>query len=224
MKKGFILSILTAVALLVTACGGASGSTSSVSPPTLAAASAALDTQTSDAGNVVVDVTPISLGGARWDFKVSFNTHSVNLAFDPAQISLLRCDQGQEFQPVAWDGSGPGGHHRSGVLSFARPDHRVSSVELVMRGVAQVPERIFHWDVPVSAAPAGSDQASRGEVSQDAAAQIVTGAEAGPPHVALSGEVFDYGDVPMEGGVVTRQMQITNTGVGVLHISGVEPT
>ncbi|HSJ57728.1 MAG TPA: hypothetical protein VLC95_11140 [Anaerolineae bacterium] len=158
MKKGLMLAVLVAAALILAACGGGSDSESPAAQTEGPAAPAArapvgegalpeLETQSSDEGQVVVDVTPRSPGGETWDFEVEFNTHSVDLGFDPAEISVLRCDRGDEFQALAWDGAGPGGHHRSGVLTFAALDHPVSSVELVVRDVAQVPERLFRWDV-----------------------------------------------------------------------------
>ena len=135
MKKGLIVAVLVAAALILAACGGGSDSESpgaQTEGPAEPAAGApmgeqpvpALETQSSDEGQVVVDVTPRSTGEETWDFEVEFNTHSVDLGFDPAEISVLRCDRGDEFQGLAWDGAGPGGHHRSGVLSFAALDHR----------------------------------------------------------------------------------------------------
>lgn len=224
MKRLSILAVLIILALIVVACGGTTDSgapriqlAQGMSTDGGAAGgrdpASTLDTQTSDAGQVVVDVTPLSFDGDTWDFQVGFNTHSVNLAFDPAQISVLRCDQGQEFQPVAWEGSGPGGHHRSGILSFARPDHPISSIEIVIRGVAQVSERLFRWTIPDSARP-----------SSGMTDQAPLAAESGPPHLMLSGGEFNYGDVAMSQGAVSRELQITNTGSSVLRISGIEPT
>lgn len=224
MKKLSILVVLPVVALILAACGGTVGSGAPGTQGkrgTLAEGAAtagkeallALDTQTNDAGQVAVDVTPLSIDGELWDFQVNFNTHSVNLAFDPAQTSVLRCDQGQEFSPLAWEGSGPGGHHRSGVLSFARPDHPVSSVEIVIRDVAEVSERLFRWTI----------QDTTGS-SSDASNQVPSVEDLGPPHLALSDGEFDFGDVPMSQGAVSRELQITNTGGGTLRIEGVEPT
>jgi hypothetical protein len=107
-------------------------------------------TQSNGERAVSVDVTPINLGtgSATLDFEVAFNTHSVNLSFDPAAISVLRDSAGREYPAVAWEGSGPGGHHRSGVLRFPPPEQATKFIEVVIRGVAGVPERVFHWDLP----------------------------------------------------------------------------
>jgi hypothetical protein len=106
-------------------------------------------TQSNSEKAVGVDVTPLNLtsGGATLEFEVAFNTHSVDLSFDPAAISILRDGTGREYPAVAWEGSGPGGHHRSGVLRFQMPEAASDSVELVIQGVAGVPERVFHWDL-----------------------------------------------------------------------------
>ena len=172
-----------------------------------------------DAGRVVIDVTPLTLSGDAWEFEVAFNTHSVNLGFDVTEVGVLRCDQGQEYTPTAWDGSGSGGHHRSGVLKFAALDHPTSFVEIVIRDVAEVPERVFRWDVPrrVESSPGGS-------AAQAAASQPSPTADDGPVHLALSAEEFNFGDVPMSVGVVSAVETILNSGSGTLRIEGVEPT
>ncbi len=111
------------------------------------AAPATFDMQTSNAGGVTVNITPLNWGGDTWNFEAAFNTHSVNLDFDVTIISSLRCDQGLEFLAVAWDGPGSGGHHRFGTLKFPALDHPTSFVEIAIRDVAEAPERIFHWDI-----------------------------------------------------------------------------
>ncbi len=171
-----------------------------------------------DAGRVVIDVTPLTLSGDAWEFEVALNTHSVNLDFDVTEVSLLRCDQGQEYTPTVWEGPGPDGHHRSGVLKFAALDHPTSFVEIVIRDVAEVPERVFRWDVPrrVESSPGGS-------AAQAAAPQPSPTADDGPTRLALSAKEFNFGDVPMSLGVVS-EMEIINSGPGTLRIEGVEPT
>lgn len=152
------VAILT-VLLLASCAGMQSGgerpsvSTAQPSPPTAETGQPPtsgwdLSPRRDGAGRVVIDIIPLTLSDDIWEFEVAFNTHSVNLGFDVMEISVLRCNQGQEYTPAAWDGSGPGGHHRSGVLKFAALDHPTSFVEIVIRNVAGVPERVFHWDGP----------------------------------------------------------------------------
>jgi hypothetical protein len=166
MKRLSLAVTLLIAAGLLAACGAAKSSRVSqpevrqaVSAPPEPAQAApaepaqpaapAFATQTNSEKAVAVDVTPLNVGTgeATLDFEVAFNTHSVDLSFDPAAIAVLRDSAGREYPAVAWDGSGPGGHHRSGVLRFQMPEAAGDSVELVIRDVAGVPERIFHWDL-----------------------------------------------------------------------------
>lgn len=113
-----------------------------------------LSTQVNDAAAVRVEVRPLTVGEdvASWDFTVALNTHSVALDDDLLQAAVLRCDREVEHRPIAWDGSPPGGHHRQGVLRFTPLDHESRYLELVIQGVAQVPERSFRWEaLPVTA-------------------------------------------------------------------------
>jgi len=103
---------------------------------------------TSNESGVTVDVRPIQLiPGRSAKFEVQMNTHFVNLSQDMVSVSTLRDDQGRNYQPVVWDGSGPGGHHRKGVLEFPVIDGGSKSVKLIIREVADVPERTFEWKI-----------------------------------------------------------------------------
>lgn len=149
---GWIFTLLT-VAGLVSACGSVSAAPETAANRSDSGPAPAdiitYSTQSSSESSVNVDVTPVNLaeGGATLDFEVAFNTHSVNMDFDPAAISVLRDDQGREYPAIAWEGAGPGGHHRSGVLRFKVPDYATKSIEIVIHDVAGVPERVFHWDL-----------------------------------------------------------------------------
>ena len=68
---------------------------------------------------VRVDVKPVQLApGGSVKFEVRMNTHSVGLSQDLLTVCTLTDDQGNEYRPTNWDGSPPGGHHRTGVLEF----------------------------------------------------------------------------------------------------------
>lgn len=78
-----------------------------------------LATKTDEQGQVSVKVTPQTLtDSTQWKFDVVFDTHSVDLDQDLMQIAVLVDDRGSEYKPTAWEGSGPGGHHREGILVF----------------------------------------------------------------------------------------------------------
>jgi hypothetical protein len=174
MKQFLLVIILLLVTSLIAACGaelaqpelepaqaaepaGAQPETTAKEalPPAAAetqpqaAAPAIFEPQANSEQAVTVQVTPLNLpeGSETLDFEVAFNTHSVDLSFDPAAISVLRDDQGREYPAAGWEGSEPGGHHRSGVLKFTAPENMPAFVEVIIRDVAGVPERVFRWEL-----------------------------------------------------------------------------
>jgi hypothetical protein len=119
--------------------------------PAPAAAPSSAATQTNEGGQVTVKATwqGPSAGPV---FTVVMDTHAVDLdGYDLKQLAALRIDGGREVQPAGWDAP-KGGHHREGTLAFpATANGRpliapgTRTVELVIRGVAGVPERVFRW-------------------------------------------------------------------------------
>lgn len=175
MKQFLLILILLLVASLIVACGarsaqsqvepaqavtaepaGAQPETKAAEalPPAAAEAQpqaevTVFEPQSNSEKSVTVQVTPLNLPGGNetLDFEVAFNTHSVDLSFDPVAISVLRDDQGREYPVAGWEGAESGGHHRSGVLKFAAPENAPTFVEVIIRDVAGVPERIFRWEL-----------------------------------------------------------------------------
>lgn len=80
-------------------------------------------------------------------FEIALNTHSVDLSDDMVKISLLRDDAGKEYAPSAWEGAGPGGHHREGKLKFAAMTTKPKYIELVIKNLAKVSDRTFRWEL-----------------------------------------------------------------------------
>ncbi len=108
----------------------------------------AYDSVTNRGNSVTVDVKPVQLAaGQPATFEIRMNTHSVALDQDLVTVSTLQDDQGKTYQPVNWQGSAPGGHHRLGVLSFPALGSGVKSVKLIIRKVAGIPERAFEWRI-----------------------------------------------------------------------------
>ena len=104
-------------------------------------------TQENDGGNVKITVTPKTLTvGEKPSFDVVFETHSVDLTFDVAQISSLVDDKGKIFNQSVWEGSEPGGHHREGILTFNTVLSETKFVELIIRNMVGVAERKFKWN------------------------------------------------------------------------------
>lgn len=90
--------------------------------------------------NVEFQVTPLSSS----EFQIAINTHSVNLDFDLTQISTLYDDIGNAYNPLKWDGSEPGGHHRSGILKFSSVNSDAKLIKLVIIDSAK---REFSWNI-----------------------------------------------------------------------------
>lgn len=106
----------------------------------------AYDRKSNRENRVRVDVVPVQLvSGKPAQFEVRMNTHSGDIGQDMVSVCALKDDNDREYQPVSWDGSPPGGHHRSGILEFPSIDGNTESVTLVIRNIANVPERIFTW-------------------------------------------------------------------------------
>jgi len=167
--KGWMAILLLAMAgvLAATACSSEDGDGSALrpSPPAATAAAQVKLTQSNDQGGVEIDVSWVmpetlnkldserarSYGLADYILlEVKFTTHSGDLSrLDMTALSAIRLG-GQEYAPQAWESISDDSHHRAGVLVFARkaPDGvslDVGTVELVMKGIADVPERLFRW-------------------------------------------------------------------------------
>jgi hypothetical protein len=99
-------------------------------------------------GGVTVTVTPLNKPGEAPTFLVILDTHSVNLdAYKFEDIVRLRDGRGGDLAPAAVEGAEGGGHHRRATIRFALPEAKPKTLELVVNGVAGVPEREFRWTV-----------------------------------------------------------------------------
>ncbi len=108
----------------------------------------------SNEGGVEVIVNPINLSSNSpiWSFGVSLSTHSVELSKDLVSVSKLIFDTGETITPLSWEGDPPGGHHRSGiltfsVLTFSKPSPATSKVTLKILEIGGVSEREFKWNI-----------------------------------------------------------------------------
>jgi len=146
------------VLVIVAALAGAAlwiWRTTTPTQPTSSISSAALSagtTQTSEGGQVTIAATWLG-SSAGPTFKLAMNTHAVDLdGYDLKQLAALRVDGGPEVEPIGWEAP-KGGHHRSGTLTFptTRTDGtpligpNARTIELVIRDVAGVPERVLIW-------------------------------------------------------------------------------
>ena len=73
-------------------------------------------TKTETWGEVTAAATLTEAG-----FELQFNTHVTELDFEVEKIAKLTDDAGTDYGAGRWTGAPPGGHHRSGTLSFDKP-------------------------------------------------------------------------------------------------------
>ena len=153
MRKILGITLVALLGLVLAACSGSANPAPAApasSAPGDTAPSGTDLTQSNEEAAVTVKVTPLNLAdpsAATLDFEIALDTHSVDLAFNMMAIATLRSDAGEEAQPMKWNGPAGGGHHMSGTLSFPQMKERGRSLTLVLRGVANVPERTFVWNM-----------------------------------------------------------------------------
>lgn len=119
------------------------------SPPASSNQPTQWQTQTDEQPPVLVKVTPLVLAENAdvWKFDITFDTHSVELDQDVMKVATLLDDKGQVYEPIGWEGPGPGGHHREGVLLFKPVSPRPEFIELKVKDVGGVKERVFKWSL-----------------------------------------------------------------------------
>lgn len=149
MNKIIILVIIpvTLIILFLVFVNGKSGDSNpqiSVQP---VQTSFLLEEQKDKQRAVSVSVEPTSLGPslAIWDFKIALDTHSVALDQDMTKASVLIDDHGNNYQPITWEGTEPGGHHRDGILKFKSINPFPENVTLIIKDIGGISQRIFKW-------------------------------------------------------------------------------
>ncbi len=107
------------------------------------------ETKTDDQPPIAIKVTPVELGKnmETWKFQVIFDTHSGSLDDDLLTVASLVDDKGSVYQPTAWEGPGPGGHHREGTIIFNPVQPLPEYIELKIKNVGGVSERSFKWNI-----------------------------------------------------------------------------
>lgn len=140
----FIAIILVGIAVLVFMRGENRARIEPAQSPQLPATSVrALETQTNDEGPVTVTITPrISSEIA---FEIILDTHSGELNADLTQVATLTDENGKTYKPARWEGDPPGGHHRTGILSFDPIAPIPKTLRLVVQQIGGIAEREFLW-------------------------------------------------------------------------------
>lgn len=119
-------------------------------------------TQKDTQGAVTVEVTLLTPDQPRADGKlavqVKLDTHAVDLdQYQLEKLAVLRDGQGREVQVVGLESASGSGHHRQAVLTFPAVDAdgkpllspETKSLILVLRGIGDVSERVFRWQLPL---------------------------------------------------------------------------
>jgi len=115
-------------------------------------------TQKDTQGAVTVEATLLTPERPRVDGKlavqVKLDTHAVDLdQYQLEQLAVLRDGQGREVQALGLEAASGSGHHREAVVTFPATDAagkpllspEMKSLTLVLRGIGEVPERVFRW-------------------------------------------------------------------------------
>ena len=121
----------------------------SLAAAALAADAAELVAQENNDRGVTIAVTPqaLSKNAEWWDFRIVLDTHSADLDDDLAKTAVLLAEPAVRQLPVAWEGAGPGGHHREGVLRFKSIAPMPQAIELRIQRAGEPAPRSFRWQL-----------------------------------------------------------------------------
>lgn len=118
----------------------------SAPPESLVETSDLLDVQANNEGPVSITVTP-QRSDNEWAFEMVLDTHSMDIEENPANVSVLTDEKGNEYKPIEWQGDPPGGHHLKGILKFALISPEPQSIVLKVFQVGGIEERNFIWSL-----------------------------------------------------------------------------
>ncbi|MDP3882929.1 MAG: hypothetical protein Q8Q48_02650 [Candidatus Staskawiczbacteria bacterium] len=104
-----------------------------------------LQSQSGSQNGITFDISPVL--SSQFEFDITITTHSGSLDFDLAKVSFFTDGNGNTYYPIEWQGSPPGGHHRTGTLIFSRPNSSVETVKLSIEDRPRETARIFTWDL-----------------------------------------------------------------------------
>lgn len=93
-------------------------------------------------GDLEVAATPTRMDEDGMEFRIVLDTHTVTLDTDMAAAASLRAGD-DDLGRGSWDGDGPGGHHREGILRFPGSADPSGPVELRIDGFDE--PAVFRW-------------------------------------------------------------------------------
>lgn len=129
MRRGLITVFAMLVAtVLLAACGD-----SAEAPDTQVVG---LTSRTVKAGAIDVKIEPQQLDAQGAIFKITLDTHSVDLSTDLTKSASLDVG-GVAWTVSGWSGDGPGGHHREGTLAFTPGGPAAGAVRLVITALPE---------------------------------------------------------------------------------------
>ena len=107
--------------------------------------------QTSTGGGVTVNVEWRGPKDGSLVFGVVMDTHSGSVdQYDLRDLAILKDSFGKEYRPGS-SAIPPGGHHRSGLLTFPISDPSTPLTaryfDLILRNISGVTERDFKWQL-----------------------------------------------------------------------------
>lgn len=154
MRRRLIVVAAVASVGVVAAVLGAARDASDTGPAT--AGGLGLGTRSVSAGEVQLTIAVRRLDDAGATFAVTLDTHSGDLDVDVA--AAARLEVGATTWPVlAWDGDGPGGHHREGELRFRPAGAPAGTVRLRIGGFDEPVEVTWDLEARTTTAPEGGN-------------------------------------------------------------------
>lgn len=144
---------IVSMAAVLLVAGGIAGCASAPSTApgasSLPSAAPTLDVQRNESGGITVEAAWAG-PAAGADLDVTLDTHSVDLDAVDLADATLRNDRGDVLTPEPWTAP-KGGHHRTGVLSFAGDSAAFFAgarwIQLTLVGLGDVPERVLRWEI-----------------------------------------------------------------------------
>ena len=93
---------------------------------------------------LTLKITPVTLGDAGWEFKVSFVSVG-RVPDDDLQAAAVLIVDGKEVKPTRWTTTGSTSHRREGILTFPSPASTAKVMEVRVRRPDESAARIFRW-------------------------------------------------------------------------------
>lgn len=131
------LIVTASVLLLLAACGGGNSDDSTTAPN-------AMPARTVAAGEVEVKIEPTRIDDNGAAFRLTLDTHSIELSTDLAREARLVVGTAM-WTEATWSGDGTRGHHREGELRFTANGPATGTARLTLGGFPKPVD--VSWDL-----------------------------------------------------------------------------